>query len=62
MGSVAGDIIIKEKIEGTPSDAEALGLALAERLLSRGAKKILDEVYARDYGNGAPKIKGDIAS
>ena len=62
VGSVAGDIIIKEKIEGAPSDAEALGLALAERLLSRGAKKILDEVYARDYGNGAPKINGDIAS
>jgi hydroxymethylbilane synthase len=62
VGSVAGDIIIKEKIEGAPSDAETLGLALAERLLSRGAKKILDEVYARDYGNGAPKIKGDIAS
>ncbi len=62
VGSVAGDIIIKEKIEGVPSDAEALGLALAERLLSRGAKKILDEVYARDYGRGAPKINGDIAS
>ena len=62
VGSVAGDIIIKEKIEGVPSDAEALGLALAESLLSRGAKKILDEVYARDYGSGAPKINGDIAS
>src|ERR1700690_461053 len=47
VGSVAGDIIIKEEIEGAPSEAEALGLALAERLLSRGAKKILDEVYAR---------------
>ncbi len=62
VGNLTGDIIIKEKIEGAPSDAEPLGLALAERMLQRGAKKILDEVYARDYGNGAPKINGDIAS
>jgi len=58
VGNLTGDIIIKEKIEGAPSDAEPLGLALAERMLARGAKKILNEVY----GKCAPKINGDIAS
>jgi len=58
VGNLAGDIIIKERIEGQPADAESLGLALAERLLSRGAKKILDEVY----GRSVPGIDGDLAS
>jgi hydroxymethylbilane synthase len=58
VGSVAGDVIIREKIEGSPADAESIGLALAGKLLERGAKKILDEVY----GMCAPKIDGDIAS
>jgi hydroxymethylbilane synthase len=58
VGNLAGDIIIKERIEGLPADAESLGLVLAERLLSRGAKKILDEVY----GRCVPGIDGDLAS
>jgi hydroxymethylbilane synthase len=58
VGNLVGDIIIKERIEGRPADAESLGLALAERLLSRGAKKILDEVY----GRSVPGIDGDLAS
>jgi hydroxymethylbilane synthase len=58
VGNLAGDIIIKERIEGRPSDAESLGLALAERMLSRGAKKILDEVYGRNV----PGIDADLAS
>jgi hydroxymethylbilane synthase len=58
VGNLTGDIIIKQKIEGAPSDAESLGIALAETLLSRGAKKILDEVYSKC----TPKINGDIAS
>jgi hydroxymethylbilane synthase len=58
VGNLAGDIIIKERIEGRPADAESLGLALAEKLLSRGAKKILDEVYGRNV----PGIDGDLAS
>jgi len=62
VGNLDGDVIIKESIEGSPEMAESLGLALAEKLLSRGAKKILDEVYARDYGKGTPKIDGEIAS
>lgn len=58
VGSVSGDTIIREHIEGKPADAEALGVELAEKLLSRGAKEILDEVYAKS----APPINGKIAS
>ncbi len=58
VGNLAGDIIIKEHLEGLPADADSIGLALAEKLLSRGAKKILDEVY----GRCVPGIDGDLAS
>ena len=58
VGSVSGDRIIKSSIEGSPDNAESLGVKLAEDLLSKGAKKILDEVY----GRRKPSINGDIAS
>ena len=58
VGNLAGDIFIKEHMEGLPADADSIGLALAEKLLSRGAKKILDEVY----GRCVPGIDGDLAS
>jgi hydroxymethylbilane synthase len=45
VGSLTGDRIIKGYIEGRPGHAEALGIALAEDVLSRGAKDILDEIY-----------------
>ncbi|MDP2277174.1 MAG: hydroxymethylbilane synthase [Nitrospirota bacterium] len=48
VGSVSGDRIIKSHIEGSPKDAESLGLKLAEDLLSKGAKEILDEVYGKN--------------
>ena len=48
VGSIEGDRIIREQIEGNARDAETLGLELAETILSRGGKEILDEVY----GNG----------
>ena len=47
VGSVSGDRIIRESIEGPPEEAESLGTALAEALLSKGAGKILAEVYGR---------------
>jgi len=47
VGSVSGDRIIRSHIEGNPKDAESLGLKLAEDLLSKGAKEILDEVYGK---------------
>ena len=47
VGSISGDRIIKGHIEGSIDEAESLGIQLAEDVLSRGAKEILDEVYAR---------------
>ncbi|OGW56504.1 MAG: hydroxymethylbilane synthase, partial [Nitrospirae bacterium RBG_16_43_8] len=47
VGSVSGDRIIRESIEGPPEEAESLGTALAEELLLKGAGKILAEVYGR---------------
>jgi len=58
VGSVSGDRIIKSHVEGNAKDAESLGLKLAEDLLSKGAKEILDEVY----GKNIRPINGEIAS
>ncbi|MCC6347102.1 MAG: hydroxymethylbilane synthase [Nitrospirales bacterium] len=58
VGSAAGDRVIRDRIEGSPSEAEALGIRLAETLLARGAKEILDEVYASDV----PPVNGNISS
>ncbi|MCL5022754.1 MAG: hydroxymethylbilane synthase [Nitrospirae bacterium] len=58
VGSMSGDRIIRGHREGTEGEAESLGLALAEDVLSRGAKEILDEVY----GRCAPGINGEIGS
>ncbi len=51
VGSVDGSRIIKDSIEGAPSEAERLGVTLAERLLKQGADVILKEVYGKspDY-------------
>ncbi len=45
VGSIDGKTLIKDNVEGKPEEAEALGTALAEKLLAGGAKEILDEVY-----------------
>ena len=45
VSDVDGTRLIKETMDGPAESAEALGLALAETLLSRGAREILDEVY-----------------
>jgi len=47
VGSISGDRIIKGHIEGNTDEAESIGIQLAEDVLSRGAKEILDEVYKR---------------
>ena len=47
VGSISGDRIIKGRIEGGLNDYESLGIKLAEDLLSKGARQILDEVYCR---------------
>jgi hydroxymethylbilane synthase len=45
VGSPSGQKMIRGRIEGKTEDAESVGIALAEDLLSRGAKEILDELY-----------------
>ena len=46
VGQVDGKNIIRGEIAGPPENAEELGTVLAEDLLSRGADKILKELYA----------------
>jgi hydroxymethylbilane synthase len=46
VGRPDGTELVQGVISGKPEDAEELGQVLAEDLLSRGAKQILDEVYA----------------
>jgi hydroxymethylbilane synthase len=57
VGSPSGQKIIRGRIEGNAEDAESLGIALAEDLLSRGAKEILDEVYGQSIPSGKPGPK-----
>ncbi len=45
VGQVDGKNIIRGEIAGPPENAEELGTVLAEDLLSRGADKILNELY-----------------
>lgn len=52
VAGLNGRPMIRDAITGAPEDSETLGEHLAERLLSRGAGKILQELYAEG-------IKGD---
>ncbi len=45
VGRPDGTQIVRGRREGSVSEPEALGIALAEDLLARGAREILDEVY-----------------
>jgi hydroxymethylbilane synthase len=55
VGSITGDRLIKERLEGSPQEAEIIGRKLAETLLLKGADMILAEVYARQIeGVDAP--------
>jgi hydroxymethylbilane synthase len=45
VGRPDGSEIVRGNTRGTVADPEALGVELAEQLLGRGAKEILDEVY-----------------
>ena len=46
VGSPDGREVIHGERRGPAGDAAALGTALAEELLERGAERILREVYA----------------
>jgi hydroxymethylbilane synthase len=41
-----GSQLIRAEADGAPADAEAIGRALGEQLLARGARKILEAVYS----------------
>lgn len=45
LGSMDGGIIISEEVRGFREEAEAMGRTLAENILSRGGRAILDEFY-----------------
>lgn len=45
IAAVDGSIVLKEHVTGSAREAAALGTALAESLLSKGGKAILDAVY-----------------
>ena len=47
VGSIDGKRLIRHHVEGPIENAELLGVELAEILLGKGAKEILDEVYQR---------------
>lgn len=45
VGSLDGKTLMKGSRKGKPEDAEVIGTKLAETLLSKGAGKLLEEVY-----------------
>jgi hydroxymethylbilane synthase len=47
VGEPDGSHLIRGEIEGDAARAEALGVDLADELLTRGARRILDKVYGR---------------
>lgn len=49
VGSIDGKRIVKDTVEGNAVDYEKIGTELGERLLSMGAKEILEEVYGRAF-------------
>ncbi|MBW1952713.1 MAG: hydroxymethylbilane synthase [Deltaproteobacteria bacterium] len=42
-----GRLLLREKVEGIPKDAETLGTSLAESLLDQGGREILSQIYGR---------------
>ncbi len=50
VGRPDGTETIRGERSGSVSDPEAIGIALAEEMLARGAKAILDEVYSASKG------------
>ena len=46
VADIDGRTVIKETVSGSPSQSETIGIDLAERLLSKGAKTILERIYS----------------
>jgi len=47
VGTVDGKRLVRHHLEGLPEEAESLGTALAEVLLNKGAREILEGIYQR---------------
>lgn len=45
VGSVDGKVLLKAQVQGTPAQAEQLGVALAQDLLAQGAGELLKALY-----------------
>ncbi len=48
VGNLDGSVVIKETVSGVVAECETAGRELAERLLSRGGREIMDEVYGEN--------------
>jgi hydroxymethylbilane synthase len=48
IASVDGSTSVRGEVSGSVTDAELLGIRLAERLLDQGGRQILEEVYKRE--------------
>lgn len=46
VGQPSGELLLKDEVSGQPHEAIAMGVTLAERLLEKGADKILQDVYS----------------
>ena len=46
VGSLDGSVMLREEMTGAADSAEQLGIELAQRLLGRGADKILAAITA----------------
>jgi hydroxymethylbilane synthase len=49
VGSLDGKHVVRDSVSGSPDEADALGLALAKRLLAGGAQRILDVIRLTDH-------------
>lgn len=47
IASLDGSELLRDEIKGSPEDAEAIGVELAEKLLARGGDQILAEIRAQ---------------
>lgn len=47
VGSLEGRRLVRDRVEGSPDQAESLGVGLAEILFKKGADEILREVYKK---------------
>jgi hydroxymethylbilane synthase len=52
VGAVDGSELVRDRLEGAAADGPALGRALAERLLARGADRLLAKNHAPDPVGG----------